>query len=130
MATEEGVVNKSIIMTVVLYTIFVGVTTGADMSETAPALMPAEGSKAESAITEGVAHYNKGHWDVAEKHFKEAVKADPQSAEAHYDLALALDKVGNHTAASEHFKKAQELGKDNPDIQNSPILHGHLKAKH
>ena len=122
--------SKSILMTVVLYAIFVGAAAGADMSKTVPALKAVEGSKAESAITDGIAHYNKSHWDVAEKHFREAVKADPESAEAHYDLALALDKVGNHTSAIEHFKKAQELGKDNPDIQNSPILHGHLKAKH
>ena len=122
--------NRSVVMTVVLFTIFVGVAAGADMSKTVPALKAVEGSKAESAITKGIVHYNKAHWDVAEKHFGEAVKADPESSEAHYDLALALDKVGNHTAATEHFKKAQELGKDNPDIQNSAILHGHLKAKH
>jgi len=122
--------SKSIFMTGVVYTMVLGVAAGADMSKTVPALKAAEGSKAESAITEGIAHYNKSHWDVAEQQFREAVKADPQSAEAHYDLALALDKVGNHTAAIEHFKKAQELGKDNPDIQHSDILHGHLKANH
>ena len=122
--------SKSILMIVVLSAIFVGVAAGADMSKTVPALKAAEGSKAQSAIAEGIAHYNKAHWDVAEQHFREALNADPQSAEAHYNLALALDKVGNHTSAIEHFKKAQELGKDNPDIQNSDILHGHLKAKH
>ncbi|MEW6542117.1 MAG: hypothetical protein AB1411_00740 [Nitrospirota bacterium] len=31
--------------------------------------------------------------------------------------------------AAEHFKKAHELGKNNPDIQNSGILKAHLKMK-
>ena len=109
---------------------FTGAVVGADMNKTAPALPAAPGSKAEVAINEGMAHYDKGHWDVAKKHFQEAVQADQRSAEAHYDLALTLDKGGDHKAAIEHFKTAQELGKDNPQIQNSGILQAHLKAKH
>ncbi len=101
----------------------------ADMGKTATALKAAAGSKADSHITEGIEHYNQGHWDVAKKHFMEAVKADPQSAEAHYDLALALDKAGDHPGATEHFKKAYDLGKQNPEIQNSGILKAHLKMK-
>ena len=99
----------------------------ADMNKTAPALKGPSGSKAEQHINEGIEHYSKGHWDVAKKHFQEAVKTDPASAEAHYDLALSLDKSGDHKTAIEHFKKALELGKDNPDIQQSEILHAHLK---
>ncbi len=99
----------------------------ADMSKTAPALKGPSGSKAEHHINEGIEHYSKEHWDVAKKHFQEAVKTDPASAEAHYDLALSLDKSGDHKTAIEHFKKALELGKDNPDIQQSEILHAHLK---
>src|SRR5213076_2733627 len=75
----------------------------ADMGKGAPALKAAAGSKADAHVTEGIDHYNQGHWDVAQKHFTEAAKADPQSAEAHYDLALALDKAGDHKAATEHF---------------------------
>ena len=81
------------------------------------------------AINEGMAHYDKGHWDVAKKHFQEAVQADQQSAEAHYDLALALDKAGDHKGAIEHSKR-RRIGKDDPQIQNSGILQAHLKAKH
>ncbi|MGH7230703.1 MAG: tetratricopeptide repeat protein [Nitrospiraceae bacterium] len=99
-----------------------------DMGKTAPALKTAVGSKGESHNTEGIEHYNKGHWDVAKKHFMEAAKADPQSAEAHYNLALTLDKSGDHKSATEHFMKAHDLGKGNAEIQNSEILKGHLKA--
>jgi Tfp pilus assembly protein PilF len=63
------------------------------------------------------------------KHFTEAANADPKSAEAHYNLALVLDKDGDHKAATEHFKTASELGKNNPEIQESGVLKAHLKMK-
>ncbi len=92
-----------------------------------PALMTAAASKAHAANNEGIEHYNQEHWGVALGHFKKAVEADPASAEAHYNLALALDKSDQHKAAAMEFKQAQDLGKDNPDIQNSKILLGHVK---
>ena len=92
-----------------------------------PALMTAADSKAHAANSEGIEHYNQEHWDVALGHFQKAVGADPNSAEAHYNLALALDKTDKHKEAAMEFKKAQDLGKDNPDIQNSKILLGHVK---
>lgn len=98
-----------------------------EMKKTAPALPTAAGSKAETHNKEGIEHYNQQHWDVAKKHFMEAVKADPSSAEAHYNLALSLDKSGDHKTAINHFHKAKELGKDNPEIQQSEILQAHLK---
>lgn len=100
---------------------------GADMKKTAPPLPAPAGSKASAQIEEGIVHYNKGHWDVAKKHFQDALQADRSSAVAHYNLALALDKAGDHKKAIEHFKSAQQLGQDNPAIQNSEILHAHLQ---
>ena len=99
----------------------------ADMGKDAAPLKAASGSKAETHIAAGIEHYGLGHWDVAKKHFTEAEKADPQSAEAHYDLALALDKAGDHKSATEHFQRAHTLGKDNMEIQQSEILRKHLK---
>jgi Tfp pilus assembly protein PilF len=90
-------------------------------------LKAAAGSKAAVHINEGIAHYEKGHWDVAKKHFIATETADPTSAEAHYDLALVLDKTGDHAAATQHFQKAHELGKDNAEIHNSDVLKKHLK---
>ena len=101
----------------------------ADMGKTAVPLKTAPGSKAEMHNNEGIEHFTQGHWDVAKKHFMEAATSDPKSAEAHYNLALALDKAGDHKGATEHFKTAYELGKDNHDIQESGILKAHLKMK-
>lgn len=115
--------------TLAICLMFIGGQAGADMGTAAPALKTAAGSKAEAHNAEGIEHYNQGHWDVAKKHFMEAAKADPRSAETHYNLALTLDKSGDHKGATEHFKTAYDLGKNNPEIQNSGILKAHLKLK-
>ncbi|MBI4401806.1 MAG: tetratricopeptide repeat protein [Nitrospirae bacterium] len=115
--------------TLAICLMFIGGQAGADMGTAAPALKTAAGSKAEAHNAKGIEHYNQGHWDVAKKHFMEAAKADPRSAETHYNLALTLDKSGDHKGATEHFKTAYDLGKNNPEIQNSGILKAHLKLK-
>jgi Flp pilus assembly protein TadD len=114
---------------VTIWIVMSGAMGWADMGKAAPALKAAPGSKAEAHLKEGIEHYDQGHFDVAVKHFTAGAKEDPQSAEAQYDVALALDKLGDHKAATEHFKKAADLGKNNPEIQNSAILKAHLKMK-
>ncbi|HEX5549911.1 MAG TPA: tetratricopeptide repeat protein [Nitrospira sp.] len=90
------------------------------------ALMSPAGSPGRADNDDGVSHYKQGHWDVASDWFKKAVKADPNLAEAHYNLALSLDKMGKHEDATASFKKAAELAPTNPAIKDSPILKKHL----
>ena len=81
---------------------------------------------------EGIKHFNhshEGHWEEAAKHFAEAVKADASFAEAHYNLAVCLDKQGKHAEATEHFKTAAKLAPKNEKIQKSPILKQHTGMK-
>ena len=118
---------SALVLSVFLTVAFTASVSADEMKKTAPALKTTAGSKAETHNNEGIDHYNQQHWDVAKKHFMEAVKSDSSSAEAHYNLALALDKSGDHKAAIDHFHKAKELGKDNPEIQQSEILQAHLK---
>ena len=100
-----------------------GTTTsgGADTALMSPASSPGRADN-----DEGVGHYKQGHWDVATDWFKKAVKADPNLAEAHYNLALSLDKMGKHEDATAAFKKAAELAPANPTIKDSTILKKHL----
>lgn len=90
------------------------------------ALMAPAGSPGRADNDEGVSHYKQSHWDVASDGFKKAIKADPNLAEAHYNLALSLDKMGKHEDATASFKKAAELAPTNPAIKESPILKKHL----
>jgi len=75
---------------------------------------------------EGVNHYQQGHWDVAQEYFKKALATNPDLPEAHYNLALVLDKLGNHGEAKNHFQRALDLAPEDPDIRDSKILKAHV----
>ncbi len=90
------------------------------------AVMAPSGSPGRMENDEGVSHYNQGHWDVAEVHFRKATNADPALAVAHFNLALALDKLNKHGDATQHFKKALELAPNDPQIAQSQILKAHV----
>ena len=98
----------------------------AESSQAEGALMATAGDAGAAENDEGVSHYQQGHWDVAQEHFTKAIAANAELPEAHYNLALALDKLGNHGEATKHFKKALELAPDNPKIADSKILKAHV----
>src|SRR5688500_11629440 len=100
-------------------------TPGAKAVGAETAIMAPSGSPARIENDEGVGHYQQGHWDVADEHFRKAIEAAPNLAEAHFNLALALDKQGKHEDATTHFKKAAELAPTNVQIAESPILKKH-----
>lgn len=93
-------------------------------SETA--VMSPASSAGRADNDEGVGHYRQGHWDVAETHFRKALKTDANLAEAHFNLGLALDKMGKHDEATASFKKALELAPNKIAIKDSPILKKHV----
>ena len=74
-----------------------------------PLNLPAESDpEANTHNDEGILHYKEGHLDIALKHFREAEKIKPEIGEIHFNVALALDKLGGHGDAAEHFKIAQD----------------------
>ena len=79
-----------------------------------------------TAIEEGTAHYDLGHYEPAAGWYEDALKIDPNSAEAHFNLALALDKLGHHQEASVHFDEANDLAGGNTAITESDILKKHI----
>jgi tetratricopeptide (TPR) repeat protein len=90
------------------------------------ALTATDGEPGAAENNEGVGHYKEGHWDISAKHFKEAIAAGPKLVEAHYNLALTLDKMGDHGGATQHFGEALKLAPENPKIKDSKILKDHL----
>jgi len=92
------------------------------------ALMSAVGSAGQADNDEGVSQYKQGHMDVATDRFQKAIKSDPKSAEAQYNLGLSFDKLGKHDEATAAFKQAIALAPANPAIKDSPILKKHLGA--
>ena len=95
-------------------------------STMAGTLLATEGAAGAGENNEGINHFQQGHWDVAQEHFKKAVSANADLPEAHYNLALALDKLGNHGEATNHFKMALSLAPDDPRIKDSDILKAHV----
>ncbi len=90
------------------------------------ALLAAAGAPGAGDNAEGINHYQQEHWDVAQEHFDKALAANADLPEAHYNLALSLDKLGNHGGATEHFKMALNLAPEDPRIKDSQILKAHV----
>ena len=99
---------------------------GCEKTETGGVLLVPKTEAGATENNEGIGHYKEKHWRVAEKHFLEAIDANPLLAEAHYNLAMTLEKLGNSWDATDHFLIAKNLAPDNQKITDSPIFKDHL----
>jgi len=97
-------------------------------SVTDTALMAPVASPGRAANDEGVTHAQQGHWDVAETHFQKALEADPNLAEAYFNLGLALNSSGKHDEAKAAFKKAADSAPSDARITESEILKRHISG--
>ena len=70
----------------------------------------------------GNEQFAEGRWGAAKMKFEEAVKTQPDLAEAHYNLALALERLGEAAQAKDHYIKAANLAPGHKVIWNSPPL--------
>lgn len=88
-------------------------------------LLPAPAGTRQAAARhndEGIQAYNQGQLTGAQKHFEAALQASPMLAEAHYNLGMALYKMGFEGDANPHFMKAADLAPGNEVIWSSPAL--------
>jgi Flp pilus assembly protein TadD len=60
----------------------------------------------------------------AEQAFRQALVVDATSAEAHYNLAVTLDRAGNKTEAKKHYIQAANLAPGNKVMWDSPPFRG------
>jgi Tfp pilus assembly protein PilF len=102
------------------------------MGEKGPLELPAGTNEAAAkANAMGIAHYKLGedeygHWYTAKDYFEDAIKAEPQRAEPHFNLALTLDKLGEHAEATAEFKKAAASAPGNVAITRSEAYRKHV----
>ena len=63
-----------------------------------------------------------GDWIGAREIYVATIRADQQLAEAHYNLALALEKLGEKAEARKHYVAAANLAPGNKVIWDAPTL--------
>ena len=83
---------------------------------------PNVNAQVQALLTEGNRLFREGQWEGARQQYQAAVQAQPDLAEAHYNLGLAMSKMGNPSEAKPHFIKAANLAPGHKVIWNSPPL--------
>jgi Tfp pilus assembly protein PilF len=71
---------------------------------------------------QGTEAYQNKQFTEARTHFQQAVAGAPNSAEAHYNLGLALFALGENDQAREQFIEAANLAPGDKVIWDSPAL--------
>ena len=87
--------------------------------------LPVSSSVPQAVITasqQGTRAYAGGQYEEAKTQFELAAAGAPNSAEAHYNLGLALFALGDTDQAREHFMEAANLAPGNKVIWDSPAL--------
>ncbi len=97
-------------------------------AEEGPMELP-EGSNASADMHNkmGIKNWEAGTVEEACRHFREATAADGAIAETHFNEGVCLNKIGDHGAATVHFRTAKEYANGNKAILDSPILKGHVR---
>jgi Flp pilus assembly protein TadD len=72
---------------------------------------------------QGTQAYQTHQFQEAKQYFSQAVTAAPQSGQAHYNYALALNALGDVDDARQHFIEAANLAPGDKTIWDSPALH-------
>ena len=71
---------------------------------------------------QGTQAYQGRQYEEAKKYFAQTVDVAPQSGPAHYNYALALNKLGETEAARKQFLEAANLAPGDKIIWDSPVL--------
>jgi tetratricopeptide (TPR) repeat protein len=73
-------------------------------------------------FNEGSRLFREGQWEAARQQFESVVQQQADIAEAHYNLALTMDRMGDQAGAKKHYIEAANLAPGNKIIWNSPPL--------
>jgi Tfp pilus assembly protein PilF len=87
------------------------------------ALEPGVKPEAVALTEQGTQAYQARQFDDAKNYFSQAVTEAPQSGQAHYNYALALNALGDTEQARQQFLEAANLAPGDKVIWDSPALH-------
>ena len=74
------------------------------------------------AMERGNSQFAAQDWSGAKDTYAAIIRTDPSLAEAHYNLALTLDRLGDKAEARKHYVQAANLAPGNKIIWNAPPL--------
>ncbi len=77
-------------------------------------------AKAAPFMAEGDRLFQAMDWAGASQAYQSAIGAQPDMAEAHYNLAVSLDRMGKKDEAKKHYFTAANLAPGNKVIWDSP----------
>jgi Tfp pilus assembly protein PilF len=111
---------------------------GGCMSEAKPkaeperTLRPPAGTSAAAAtaVEEGNRLFAAKQWELAKAQYETAIKVQASLAEAHYNLALALEMLKDQAGARKHYIEAANLAPGHKVIWDSPPLRKHTGDIH
>lgn len=73
-------------------------------------------------LEEGNQLFARQDWGGARQVYLATIQADPTLAEAHYNLALVLERLGDKVEARKHYVTAANLAPGNKVIWDAPPL--------
>lgn len=79
----------------------------------------AEPFTASQLVASASASYTAGRFDQARQQAQQAIKADPQSGDAHTVLAAIASRSGARAVAGDHYRKALEIAPNNGAYANN-----------
>jgi tetratricopeptide (TPR) repeat protein len=85
------------------------------------------GGGADALFNQGVILWNGGKIAEAKKAFEGAIAANPNHAEAHYQLGMSLVNEGNLAAAATEFETYLKLAPTGPNAPTAKAMVGQLK---
>lgn len=128
---REGRMRRMVMTTAVALALWGCASSGPSQAKpvtlTAPTGTPPAAVK---AMEEGNRLYAAKQWAEAKTQYEAAVAASPTLAEAHYNLGLIFDRLGDKPTAKKHYLEAANLAPGDKVIWDSWPLrrHGDVQA--
>ena len=78
-----------------------------------------------TAMEEGNKLFAARQWEPAKAQYEAAIKAQPSLAEAHYNLAMVIEMLGDEATARRHYVEAANLAPGHKIIWDAPPFRVH-----